>query len=115
MRLDWNESAAEIGRAVRAFAPRSWFAFEGERIRVLKARVRGGRSKKSPGIVLDDRLTIACGKGVLRPLRVQRAGKSAMDASAFLRGTPIPEGTVLPAPPTSQGGERGTKIRKGND
>lgn len=98
LRLDWKASAARIGRAVRAFAPRAWFEFEGERIRVLQASVRGGRSNKSPGTVLDDQLTIACGKGVLQPLQVQRAGKGAMEASAFLRGTAIPEGTVLASP-----------------
>ncbi len=99
-RIDWNASAAKIGRVVRAFAPRAWFEFEGERIRVLEAKVSGGTSKEPPGTVLDDRLTIACGKGVLRPTIVQRAGKSAMDASAFLRGTPISRGTLLSSPPS---------------
>jgi methionyl-tRNA formyltransferase len=45
--------------------------------------------------VIDDALTIACGKGFLKPLVVQRAGKGAMDVEAFLRGYAIPQGTVL--------------------
>ena len=49
----------------------------------------------SPGSVLDHRLTIACGTGALRLTRVQLAGRAAMDVAAFLRGHPVPPGTVL--------------------
>ncbi len=42
-----------------------------------------------PGDVLDDRLTIACKSGALRILELQRAGKGAMKAKEFLRGTPL--------------------------
>ena len=99
LRLDWNSTSADVGRVVRAFSPKAWFEFEGERIRVLEASARGGKSKKSPGTVVDDRLSIACGKGMLRARQVQRAGKGAMDVNAFLRGTAIPEGTLLASPP----------------
>jgi methionyl-tRNA formyltransferase len=54
-----------------------------------------------PGTVLDDRLAVACGAGVLRPLRLQRPGRGPLDAAAFLRGFPIPAGTLLPCPATS--------------
>jgi methionyl-tRNA formyltransferase len=45
-----------------------------------------------PGEILDDRLTIACGQGALRPTRLQRAGKAAMTTAEFLRGFTIPPG-----------------------
>ncbi|MHA1536264.1 MAG: methionyl-tRNA formyltransferase [Alphaproteobacteria bacterium] len=103
MRLDWNASAAEIGRTIRAFAPRpgAWFDIGGERIRILSAAVSEGAG--APGTVLDERLSIACGQGVLRALTVQRAGKAAMESSAFLRGFSIEKGSVLatPSPPPS--------------
>ncbi len=51
-----------------------------------------------PGLVLDDCLTIACGDGALRCLRVQRQGKAAMDTDAFLRGFEIVPGTQLDLP-----------------
>ena len=54
-----------------------------------------------PGTVLDERLSIACGEGVFRPLRLQRAGRAPLDAAAFLRGFALPPGTVLPCPATS--------------
>jgi len=94
-RIDWSQSAEQIERQVRAFAPSpsAWFEHEGERYRVLKAEVLQGAGKA--GAVLDDQLTVATGAGALRPLTVQRAGKPAMDTAALLRGKPIPVGTVL--------------------
>ena len=44
---------------------------------------------------LDDRLTIACGEGALRPTLVKRAGKRAMSAEEMLRGFAVPKGTAL--------------------
>ncbi len=94
-RLDWTRPAVELERMVRAFAPvpGAWFELYGERIRILAAEITGGEGK--PGAVLDKRLTIACGVGAIRLTRLQRAGKAAMDAGAFLRGKPIQPGTML--------------------
>jgi methionyl-tRNA formyltransferase len=100
-RLDWRAPANRLERQVRAFDPwpGAYFLAHGERIRVLAAVVENGSG--APGAVLDDRLSIACGQGVLRPLRVQRAGRGAMDTAALLRGFALPPGTVLPCPATS--------------
>ena len=94
-RIDWSKPAELIEREVRAFAPfpGSWFEFDGERIKVLLARTIGVNG--ADGTVLDDELTIACGQGAIRILTVQRAGRPAMAAEDFLRGRPVPVGTVL--------------------
>ena len=94
-RLDWDKPAERLEREVRAFAPfpGSWFEFDGERIKVLRARVIGVNG--APGTVLDAELTIACGDAALRPILIQPAGKQPMEAEAFLRGKPVPVGTVL--------------------
>jgi methionyl-tRNA formyltransferase len=94
-RLDFSASAEQVERQVRAFAPApgAYFEFEGERYKVLAADV--AEAGGWPGNVLDDRLTIACGQGAIRPTRIQRAGKPAMDSSELLRGKPIPAGTYL--------------------
>ena len=93
--LDWSQAAAELERKIRAFAPRpgARFVFRGESIRVEAAIVEAGGGP--PGHVLDNRAAIACGEGVLRLLRLQRPGRSAVEASAFLRGFPLPAGTDL--------------------
>ena len=49
----------------------------------------------APGEVLDDRLLVACGEGAVRLLKVQREGRGAQDAEAFLRGQPTASGTRL--------------------
>ena len=54
-----------------------------------------GDGSGSPGAVLDDRLTVACGDGAVRLLEVQRAGKHPMQVEEFLRGAKIAPGTVL--------------------
>jgi len=94
-RLDWSQSAQQVVRQVRAFAPApgAWFEANGERVKLLDAMVddAGG----APGTVLDDELAIACGSGAIRPLNVQRAGRGAMSPAELLRGFPIPAGSIL--------------------
>ncbi len=99
-RLDWRRSAEDLARRVRALAPLpgAWFLHEGERIRVLAAEPLADGPDAAPGTVLDDSLTLACGAGALRLETVQGAGRKAMEAAAFLRGRPIPAGTVLEPP-----------------
>ncbi len=101
--LDWRESAEDLDRRRRAFAPwpGAWFEAAGERIKVLDSQVVEWPSAAS-GQVLDDALTIACGADALRLLTVQRAGKQPMDAAAFLRGFPLEPGTRLPLPDSAK-------------
>ncbi len=90
-RLDFSQTAGQVERQVRAFAPTAWFELDGERYRVLACEVLdiGG----PPRTTLDDRLTIACGQGAVRPTMVQRAGRPAMVVDELLRGRAIPAGT----------------------
>jgi len=82
---------------VRAYnpAPGAWFEHAGERIRILACEVVDTHGLAAPGEVIDDRLTIECINGAIRPIQVQRAGKGAMSAEDLLRGFAIPRGTHL--------------------
>ena len=95
LRLDPPHLTAEQAeRHVRAFSPPGAFLeVNGERVRVLAAEIDAGDHE--PGVVLDDRLTIACRAGVLRPTTVQRAGRGVMTPEELLRGFPVPVGTRL--------------------
>jgi methionyl-tRNA formyltransferase len=101
--LDWRRPAAELERRVRALDPwpGAYFEHDGAPIRVLAAAALADAPGEPPGTVLDDRLAIACGSGVLRLLRLQRPGRAPLDASEFLRGYPIPPGKILLCPATS--------------
>jgi methionyl-tRNA formyltransferase len=101
-RLDWRLPAADLERRVRAFdpSPGTFFDYAGAPIRVLAAAVSPDPRPDPPGTVIDDRLAVACGAGALRPLRLQRPGRGPLDTADFLRGFPIPRGSVLPCPVT---------------
>lgn len=93
-RLRFDGNAVDAERQVRAFnpAPGAFLEVQGERIKILSARVvpDGGGE---PGIVIGDRLEIACADGVLVPVLVQRAGRGVTSADEMLRGFAIPKGT----------------------
>ncbi|MGK9170738.1 methionyl-tRNA formyltransferase [Inquilinus limosus] len=93
-RIDWADAAA-VDRQVRALTPKpgAWFEYAGERIKVLAAAPTEGSG--APGTVLDDKLTVACGRGAIRLLRLQRPGKAPVPARDLLNGFPIPAGTIL--------------------
>ena len=94
-RIDWTRPATELERHVQGLAPfpGAWFELAGERVKLLRAEATDGSG--SPGLVIDDRLTIACGIGALRPLLLQRAGRSPTAIDEFLRGFPVTPGTIL--------------------
>ena len=101
-RLDWRRPADELERRVRALNPWPgvWVKYEGERIKVLAAAVEegapgGGETGTLPGTLIDDTLGVTTGAGVLRLLRVQRAGRDPQDAETFILGYPMPAGTRL--------------------
>src|SRR5262245_7317710 len=99
--LDWRRPAAELERKVRAFDPwpGTWFDVGGERIKVLSAALAlAGGAPGTVSIGRDGFPVVACGVGGLKLLKLQRAGKSAQAADAFLRGFSLVAGTVL-APP----------------
>lgn len=97
--IDFGRPAQEVHNRIRALspAPGAWFETEAggkaERIKVLRAALAEGSG--SPGELLDDALTVACGAGAVRLLELQRAGKKPMGAQEFLRGFPLSRGARL--------------------
>ena len=92
-RIDWTKSAAEIDCLIRGLspAPGAFTEAKGERLKILMAEPISGNG--NPGAVIGDDLTIACGSGALRLLKVQRAGGKAMEADDLLKGFALPPGT----------------------
>jgi len=94
-RIDWTKPAREIDCLIRGLSPvpGAWVAAKGERLKILYGEPVEGSG--AAGTVLDDRLTVACGEGALRLVRVQRAGRGPMEAAELLRGFALPKGTRL--------------------
>ena len=92
-RIDWTKPAREIDCLIRGLspAPGAWTDVKGERVKILNCEPATGVG--TAGTLVDDALTIACGTGALRLTRLQRPGKSAMDAGELLRGFALPRGT----------------------
>ena len=98
-RIDWTRPGPEVDRHIRGLSPfpGAWFEAPSPKGPV---RVKALMSQVSPaagrdGEVIDDGLLVACGEGAVRLTRVQREGKGPQDGVDFLRGFPLPEGTML--------------------
>ncbi len=98
-RVDFAGSAQAVHDHIRGLAPFPGAFIEigpesaRKRLKVLRTVIAEGGG--APGTVLDDHLAVACGKGAVRLVEVQPAGKGVMSAADFLRGTPVPAGTRL--------------------
>ncbi len=97
--IDFARPAADVLNHIHGLSPwpGAWSEVPGDgralRVKILKAEPSDGRGR--PGEVLDARFAIACCKGVIRPLVVQREGRAAMPLDEFLRGTRLEPGTLL--------------------
>ena len=90
--LDFSRPAVELERKVRAFDP--WPVAEAvladERVRVWAASALPAtleHAGKSPGAIVSASklgIDIACGEGVLRILKLQRAGGRVVDAADYV-------------------------------
>ena len=93
--IDWQQSAQQIDRQVRAFnpVPVAQTRFNGEQLRIWDAEPMAApplnNDAMPPGTVLsatDDGIDVVCGTGVLRILKAQLAGRKPLAAAEFLRG-----------------------------
>jgi methionyl-tRNA formyltransferase len=87
-RIDWQQTAAQIERRIRAFDPQPgcFFEFEGAAVKVWRARVAADFAA-APGAVRigRDRFTLACGQGsAIDLLELQRPGGRRQPVGAFL-------------------------------
>jgi methionyl-tRNA formyltransferase len=96
-RIDWGRPWREVHNHVRGLSPfpGAWCEIAGEGGRIKLLRTTKGEGGGAPGTVLDDNLTVACADGAVRILELQRAGRQAMKAHEFLRGSRVAVGTRL--------------------
>ncbi|MBN1563423.1 MAG: methionyl-tRNA formyltransferase [Anaerolineae bacterium] len=104
--LDWTQSAIEIDRHVRAFTPwpGTYTFWNGQRVKILEGFPIDIHSGLAPGEVEDTEGTemgdvvpfaIGTGDGLFAPTRLQLEGRTAIEATEFMRGAPGFAGSVL--------------------
>ena len=96
--VDWNKSAEEIEKLVRALYPwpGAWTEIDGSRIKIFESKViPASKQIFPPGTIIDNKLTISCGRNSLRLVRLQKQGKKIMNTEEYLNGNPISKGTNL--------------------
>lgn len=102
--IDWSEGADGCARRIRAFDPEpgAWTTLNGQEIKLFGARIHqhlesSGDNGQAPGTVLQsgDRLSISTGHGALMVREVQPSGKRRMQVADWVRGRPVPAGTLF--------------------
>lgn len=105
--IDWQSSASDIERLIRAFNP--WpvaFTYLNDKtLRIWQALTLTENSELEAGTVItcDKKgIDISCGEGILRLLKLQPSGSKAMDATSFINGhaKQLPVGSILKGAPS---------------
>jgi methionyl-tRNA formyltransferase len=99
-KLDWNLSARQLDRQVRAYLdwPGSYAFYKGKRLVVKKSRPETSPPALKPGqivSVLPEAIAVSTSDGCLFLEEIQLEGRSALKASEFLKGTPLKTGELL--------------------
>jgi methionyl-tRNA formyltransferase len=94
--IQWQQTAGQISRQVRAFNPRpiAETRLNGQQLRIWDAEAVDSHVAKSaddapPGTVLaaaQEGIDVACGTGILRVHKLQLQGRNPLSAQEFLRG-----------------------------
>lgn len=89
-RIDWNRTAVEIDRQVRAFTPwpGTFTDWDGQTLKILAGNVIDGQAAPGEVVKHGSGIAISTQNGLFAPTMVQLAGKKAVSIDEFLRGYP---------------------------
>ena len=96
--IDFSRPVFEVHKKICGLSdwPCAVTAIGGKRLKVYRSEIiRDMKPNGEPGEVLDDKLSVACGDGVVRLVEVQAEGSKRMKAEDYLRGKPVAKGTKL--------------------
>lgn len=95
--IDWSKSSVEIFNHVRAYnpSPVAFTFYNGEMLKIYSVKPCLGEGNVGEIIKNDDNLIVACGKGAVEVLYLQKAGGKMMSVSDFLKGNKPNIGTIL--------------------
>jgi methionyl-tRNA formyltransferase len=86
-RINWNDSAKNILRHIKAFSPdpAAWTEIDGLRVKIIDAKIADEECNLQCGL-LGENMIVACQTGSLKLTVVQPSGKNKMSGEAFIRG-----------------------------
>ena len=86
--IDWQKSAVELSRQVRAFNPFpvAQGILKGEVCRIWMATAKEGKAKIGEIVSVHDGVTVGCGDGLLHITELQAPGGKRLRAQAFVQG-----------------------------
>ena len=89
--IDFSKTSEEVVNKIRAYnpSPVAYTVYKGENIKIYSAKVVEGEGEIGAVINSDKKLVIACKKGAIEVLTLQKAGGKVMDARSFLLGNKI--------------------------
>jgi methionyl-tRNA formyltransferase len=99
--IDWQRSAAELDRHIRAFNPfpGAQALFKGQTIKLWQAMPVAGSGKIGRVLAVDRKqITIACGEGALAIQELQKAGGKRLPVQQFLAGNSLLVGDCFDLP-----------------
>lgn len=96
--INWNLSAVEIDRQIRAFTPwpGTYTFLDGQLLKIIKAKIILENSSAQPGTIIHSDFQVACGQNqILQILEIQMASKKKMAVKEFLKGYTLKTNTKL--------------------
>jgi len=98
--IDWTENCQVLEHRIRAFNPwpgsQAWY--KGSKLRIWHAICEEASRQSEPGVILSadkSGIRVACGKGVLNILTLQRPGGKPLSSIDFLNGMKLETGIKL--------------------
>jgi methionyl-tRNA formyltransferase len=105
--IDWSASALRVKGHIHGLSPFPGATAElqtpglPERLKILRAEVVEIEGR--PGEILDERMTIACGRDAIRVLQAQRPGRNVVSGLELMRSGILRVGDVLESRSHDQG------------
>jgi methionyl-tRNA formyltransferase len=99
--IDWKQSAFRVSAHIRALDPKpgAFTIWQDKKIKLFSSGIADeSRFDMIPGRVVtqgEEGLVIETGQGAIKVREMQYSGKKRLYAKDFLRGTSLPEGTIL--------------------
>ena len=94
-KINWNNTSENIIGKINGLYqnPGAWFVYKGIRYKILKAEASSKNG--AVGNVLSDNLEIACLRGSIKIIEIQREGKRPQKINEFMPGSQIKKGSIL--------------------